>query len=156
VNFGTIVLEGDWAEVIRPVDARFLLKKDDVGFVDGLQVRSESMEVIESPEKISFNEIPIFLEKSGPKTIRNGAGVVVHGKKGFSNLSQGERLDERVSLRSVNRSRGHKRGKVDDVCSRERGAKKQQVEIMKDGSFGIMRENGVSLAVIKNFDLVFS
>jgi hypothetical protein len=27
---------------------------------------------------------------------------------------------------------------------------------MKDGSFGIVRENGVSLAVIKNFDLVFS
>jgi hypothetical protein len=130
-------LEGGWAEVIRPVGTRFLQKKDDVGFIDAPQVRSESMEVIESLKKISFNEVPIFLEKSEPKTVQTGAGVVVHGKR--ASLSQGERLDKRVSLRSVNRSGGHKRGKVDDVCSRERGAKKLQVEIMKDGSFGIVR-----------------
>jgi hypothetical protein len=67
VNFETTVLEGDWAEVIRPVGACFLQKKDDVGFVDGPQVRSDSMEVIESLEKISSNKVPIFLKKVGPK-----------------------------------------------------------------------------------------
>jgi hypothetical protein len=123
VNFETTVLEGDWAEVVRPIGTCFLRKEDDVGLVDGPQVRSESMEFSESLEKISFDEVLIFLEKSGPETIRTGAGVVVHGEKGFPNLSQGERLDERVGLRGVKQSGGHKRGKVYDVCSREWGAK---------------------------------
>jgi hypothetical protein len=86
VNFKTIVLKRDGAKIVRTVCADFLGEKDNVGFVDRAEVSVKRVKGLKGGKKIIFNQIPVMLVESGPKTVRPRARVVIHGKKRLSNF----------------------------------------------------------------------
>jgi hypothetical protein len=57
-----------------------------MGFVDGPQVSRKVVEAREGIKEVCFDQVPILFEEGRPKAIRPGAGVVIHGKNGGTDL----------------------------------------------------------------------
>jgi hypothetical protein len=81
VHLEAAVLKGDGAKVFRLISARFFGEQNNMGFVDGPQVRGERVEVRERCHQIAFDKVPVGFEEGGAKTIRPRARVVFHGEE---------------------------------------------------------------------------
>jgi hypothetical protein len=58
---------------------------------------------VETSQKIyqsKFYELPVLFEESWAKTVRAGAGIVIHGEKGRPDFWEGKRFDQVGSLLS--------------------------------------------------------
>jgi hypothetical protein len=98
-------------------------------------------------KEVCFDQVPILFEEGRPETIWPGAGVVIHGKNGGTNLFERERSSQGSALRGCEGSGGYKGGQVKLIRRSDGGAKEIFKEIVEDCGFCRMGEDRITIQV---------
>jgi hypothetical protein len=101
VDFETIVLQRDRAEVVGAIGIGLLGKQNNVGLVDRAKIRGEVMKPLEGFHEVVFDEVPVPFKESWAKAVWPRTGIVVHGEKGSTDFIKREGADEGGSLSGV-------------------------------------------------------